>query len=93
MCEVNWNLFLFWPTAAFLPESLTVTASIGEYVNISYVRKEVLQMDPLIFKNGMNAWLNKIKFIQGRGIILEFYESLSVEMGVPQFCLMVNLND
>lgn len=78
MCEVNWNLFLFWPTAAFLPESLTVTASIGEYVNISYVRKEVLQMDPLIFKNGMNAWLNKIKLIQGRGIILEFYESLSV---------------
>ncbi|XP_041915335.1 tyrosine-protein kinase receptor Tie-2 [Alosa sapidissima] len=38
--------------AAFLPESLTITASIGENVNISYVRKKVLQMDPLIYKNG-----------------------------------------
>ncbi|KAL2100137.1 hypothetical protein ACEWY4_004531 [Coilia grayii] len=38
--------------AAFLPESLTVTASIGEYINISYIRKKVKQMDPLIYKNG-----------------------------------------
>ncbi|XP_076867475.1 angiopoietin-1 receptor isoform X2 [Brachyhypopomus gauderio] len=36
--------------AAFLPEALTVTASIGDDVNISYTRRKVAQEDAVIYK-------------------------------------------
>ncbi|KAJ8402082.1 hypothetical protein AAFF_G00373170 [Aldrovandia affinis] len=38
--------------AAFHPESLTVTASMGDNINISYTRKKVVAEDAYIFKNG-----------------------------------------
>ncbi|XP_048874692.1 tyrosine-protein kinase receptor Tie-2 isoform X2 [Brienomyrus brachyistius] len=37
--------------AAFHPESLTITASINENVNISFIRKIVVAEDAVIFKN------------------------------------------
>ncbi|TSL28302.1 Tyrosine-protein kinase receptor Tie-2 [Bagarius yarrelli] len=36
--------------ASFLPEALTVTASIGDNVNISYIRKKVAEEDTIIYK-------------------------------------------
>ncbi|KAK6322894.1 hypothetical protein J4Q44_G00076860 [Coregonus suidteri] len=38
--------------AAFLPESLTTTVSIGEDVNISFTRRKVFAEDAVIYKNG-----------------------------------------
>uniref|UniRef100_A0A673ZFT9 receptor protein-tyrosine kinase n=1 Tax=Salmo trutta TaxID=8032 RepID=A0A673ZFT9_SALTR len=38
--------------AAFLPESLTITVSIGEDVNISFTRRKVFAEDAVIYKNG-----------------------------------------
>uniref|UniRef100_A0A4W4HED8 receptor protein-tyrosine kinase n=1 Tax=Electrophorus electricus TaxID=8005 RepID=A0A4W4HED8_ELEEL len=37
-------------SAAFLPEALTVTASKGDDVNISYTRRKVVQEDAVIYK-------------------------------------------
>uniref|UniRef100_A0A8C7NZC4 receptor protein-tyrosine kinase n=1 Tax=Oncorhynchus mykiss TaxID=8022 RepID=A0A8C7NZC4_ONCMY len=37
--------------AAFLPESLTITVSIGEDVNISFTRRKVFAEDAVIYKN------------------------------------------
>ncbi|XP_064833309.1 angiopoietin-1 receptor-like isoform X2 [Oncorhynchus masou masou] len=38
--------------AAFLPESLTITVSIGEDANISFTRRKVFAEDAVIYKNG-----------------------------------------
>ncbi|XP_038826891.1 tyrosine-protein kinase receptor Tie-2-like [Salvelinus namaycush] len=38
--------------AAFLPKSLTITASIGEDVNICFTRRKVFAEDAVIYKNG-----------------------------------------
>ncbi|KAJ8260506.1 hypothetical protein COCON_G00162290 [Conger conger] len=38
--------------AAFHPDSLTITANIGENINISYTRRKVVAEDAYIFKNG-----------------------------------------
>uniref|UniRef100_A0AAY4A4P1 receptor protein-tyrosine kinase n=1 Tax=Denticeps clupeoides TaxID=299321 RepID=A0AAY4A4P1_9TELE len=38
--------------ANFLPEALTITASLGDEVNISYTRRNVVDVDSVIFKNG-----------------------------------------
>ncbi|KAJ8007478.1 hypothetical protein DPEC_G00117920 [Dallia pectoralis] len=37
--------------AAFLPETLTITVSIGEDVNISFTRRKVFEEDVVIYKN------------------------------------------
>uniref|UniRef100_A0AAY4A4Q0 receptor protein-tyrosine kinase n=1 Tax=Denticeps clupeoides TaxID=299321 RepID=A0AAY4A4Q0_9TELE len=45
--------------ANFLPEALTITASLGDEVNISYTRRNVVDVDSVIFKNGdcsVNRW-------------------------------------
>ncbi|XP_067114605.1 angiopoietin-1 receptor [Osmerus mordax] len=38
--------------AAFLPESLTITVSVEDNVNISFVRRKVFAEDAVIYKNG-----------------------------------------
>ncbi|KAI1904886.1 hypothetical protein AGOR_G00010280 [Albula goreensis] len=38
--------------APFHPEALTVTASIGETINITYIRKKIVAEDAYIYRNG-----------------------------------------
>uniref|UniRef100_A0A4W4HBH0 receptor protein-tyrosine kinase n=1 Tax=Electrophorus electricus TaxID=8005 RepID=A0A4W4HBH0_ELEEL len=42
--------------AAFLPEALTVTASKGDDVNISYTRRKVVQEDAVIYKTVIDQY-------------------------------------
>ncbi|KAG7481523.1 hypothetical protein MATL_G00067860 [Megalops atlanticus] len=48
----NVYTFKMLSEAAFHPESLTITSSIGENVNISFTRKKTVAEDANIFKNG-----------------------------------------
>lgn len=49
-------------SASFLPEALTVTASIGDNVTISYTRKKVAEEDTIIYKDGMYASNRQLKW-------------------------------
>ncbi|KAK3527147.1 hypothetical protein QTP86_014572 [Hemibagrus guttatus] len=44
--------------ASFLPEALTVTASIGDNVTISYTRKKVAEEDTIIYKEVLQSFKN-----------------------------------
>ena len=47
-------LVVFLPLlATFLPESLTITVSVEDNVNISFVRRKVFAEDAVIYKNGI----------------------------------------
>ncbi|XP_062844515.1 angiopoietin-1 receptor [Trichomycterus rosablanca] len=44
--------------ASFLPEALTVTASVGDDVTISYTRRKVAQEDTVIYKEALKDFTN-----------------------------------